>query len=102
MKLILGLNILEFTIMAWMGSILLSLICSFGPEVYKEQKAAWRTRHPRKEKKEDPERTITMPSGSWDPDTTLALPRVYKLELPQAVVVCNRPTRIRHGRHART
>jgi hypothetical protein len=49
--------------------------CDFGPEIYAEQRAAWKVAHPKKEKF-NPEHTISMPVGSFDPDITMTLKKI--------------------------
>lgn len=96
---IMGLNVLEFTIVAWAGCTAVAWACDFGPEIYDEQKAAWRVKHPKKEKVS--ENTITLPVGSFDPDATMKIPRVRKNELQHVFVIGKKPEKPAHGRHAK-
>lgn len=93
---ILGMNVLEFTLVAWTGCVFVAVACDFGPEIYDEKKAAWQKKH----EKTDPELTVQMPVGSFDPDTTMKLPRV-KHELPIVVLMGKKSEKTSHGRHAR-
>lgn len=92
---IMGLNVLEFTIAAWVGCTAIAWACDFGPEIYDEQKTAWRVKHPKKEKVS--ENTVTLPVGSFDPDATMKLQQIRKHEIHD-VFVMKKPA---HGRHAK-
>lgn len=95
---ILGANILVFVLVVSLGCVAVAWAWSFGPEIYDEQKIAWRVKHPKKEKA-DPEITVQLPVGSFDPDTTMSLPRVKKHELRSIFVIHKRLAA--RGRHAR-
>lgn len=93
---ILGMNVLEFILLGWLGCTAFAWLFDFGPEICQEQHIAWREKHPKKEKR-DPELTVEMAVGSFDPDTTMKLPRI-KHEIQDVFVINKRP---HHGRHAR-
>jgi hypothetical protein len=100
MDTIFGMNVLEFVVLAWIGCTVLAVACDFGPGIYKEQRVAWAERHPKKVKN-DPELTVQMPVGSFDPDTTMKIPKIQKHELQYVFVMNKRPEAPRRGRHAK-
>jgi hypothetical protein len=96
---ILGMNVLEFVLVAWIGCVALVWIYDYGPEIYVEQKTEWRKSHPKKERVS--ENTVTLPVGSFDPDSTMKLPKIRKDELQHVFVMSKRPVKPAHGRHAK-
>lgn len=92
-SMIAGMNVLEFTFVAWIGCVALALVWDFGPEVYAEQKATWKSKHAKSEI------TVEMPVGSFDPDSTMKFPRVKKHEIPEVFIMTKRPAST--GRHAK-
>jgi hypothetical protein len=96
-----GMNLLGFVILTSLGCTAIAWACDFGPEIYQEQKTAWLEKHPKKEKT-DPELTVQLPVGSFDPDTTMTLPKIKKYELQTVFVMNKRPAVHARGRHART
>jgi len=92
-SMILGMNVLEFTVATSIIVVALALACDFGPEVYAEQKATWKSKHPKNEI------TVEMPVGSFDPDTTMKIPRIKKHEIPDVFIMVKRPAS--SGRHAK-
>jgi hypothetical protein len=100
MDTILGMNLLEFVLVAWVGCMVITVACDVGTDVYQEQKTAWLEKHP-KTVKADPEITVQLPVGSFDPDTTMKLPKIQKYELQNVFVMNKRPEKSSRGRHAK-
>lgn len=94
MDAICGLNVLEFVLVAWGGCVAMAVACDVGSEVYQEQKQAWREKHP---KNEESETTTEMPVGSFDPETTISIPKIQKQTPESVFIIYKRPA----GRHAK-
>lgn len=91
---ILGMNVLEFVLVTSAVIVVAAWCADYGPEIYDEQKAAWQENHPKKERVS--ENTVTMPVGSFDPETTT---KIRKFDI-QEIIVLSRPP-VSRGRHAR-
>jgi hypothetical protein len=92
-------HLLESVLAGWLLVVAIAWFCDNGPEIYTEKKTAWLERHPRKEN--DPEMTVELPAGSFDPDATIKLPKVEKFELQTVFVIGKFPKKKPHGRHAK-
>lgn len=93
---ILGLNLLEFVVYAWFLIIGVKLTLDNAPEYYGRAKDAFQAKFP---KKTDPELTVELPVGSFDPDETMKLPRIKKGK--QVVFVVKAPEALPRRRHAK-
>lgn len=92
---ILGMNVLEFILVAWVACIFIAWLCDFGPEIIREKRELWEDRYMnRKIVLETPKVT---PENDLDKTVTLAKAR-HEMD----VVFVIRPPKVRgHGRHAR-
>lgn len=84
---ILGLNIAVFVSLVWVGCMVIVVAIDAGQGMYQEKKTTWREDRP---KKADPEITVKIRGGSFDPDATMKLRQINRHE--------EKPCR---GRHAR-
>lgn len=98
-----GMNILVFTVVVWVLAIAIAWCCDYGPEICREQvmyqKALRRWRE--SQKSEDPETTVEMEHGSFDPDQTMELRKVKTFEFHNVFVMAKKPPEIPRRRHAR-
>jgi hypothetical protein len=94
-------NLLEFVVVVWLLAIVLSWCASYGPEIYQEQKAVWQTSHPKQVEETDSELTVEMPIGSFDPETTVTLPKIEVNELQVVFVISKHSEPVTRRRHAR-
>lgn len=92
-------NVLEFVLLAWVGCTAIAWAYDFGPEIYDEQKSAYRVRHPKKDKVS--ENTVTLAVGSFDPDTTMKFPKIIKNDLDIVFVMNKAPEHTPRRRHAK-
>lgn len=91
-----GLNLFEFVVYSWLLVSFLAWLCDNGPELSQNAKAAYREKFP---KKTNPETTVEMPVGSFDPDETMKLPRIKKGI--QVVHITKSPVDLPRRRHAK-
>jgi hypothetical protein len=95
-------NLLEFIVATSLLVVALSWFASYGPEIFQEKMVAWKTSHPNPIEEVDSELTVEMEVGSFDPETTVTLPKVEQNELQVVFVISKQPARNSHRRHART
>lgn len=96
---ILGMNVLVFVLTCWVAATFLAWMFDYGPEIYREQEAAYRRAHPKT--RYESELTIEMAVGSFDPDETMKLHKVRKEDLELLFVMKKTPEKPIRRRHAK-